>query len=141
MSSVNISIGNSDKKHASIETQEQEQEQSGKRANHGDYKGFVAGVFSGVAKLSGKYLWLFSQQTLLTFEQLVIREPFQEEQSFSLANVRSFDTIKVRLQTSEKAQFRGPLQCLLQTVRKEGASGLYKGATPPLLGWMFMDSL
>lgn len=53
----------------------------------------------------------------------------------------SFDTIKVRLQTSEKAQFKGPLDCLLQTIRHEGARGLYKGATPPLVGWMFMDSM
>ncbi|KAF2102686.1 mitochondrial carnitine/acylcarnitine carrier protein [Rhizodiscina lignyota] len=73
-----------------------------------NYKGFVAGVFSGIAKLS-------------------VGHPF--------------DTIKVRLQTSEKSQFRGPLDCVLQTVRKEGVRGLYKGATPPLIGWMFMDSL
>ena len=53
----------------------------------------------------------------------------------------SFDTIKVRLQTSEKVQFKGPLDCLLQTVRHEGVRGLYKGATPPLVGWMFMDSM
>ena len=53
----------------------------------------------------------------------------------------SFDTIKVRLQTSEKVQFKGPLECLLQTVRHEGVRGLYKGATPPLVGWMFMDSM
>jgi len=52
-----------------------------------------------------------------------------------------FDTIKVRLQTSEKTQFKGPLDCLLQTVRNEGLRGLYKGATPPLVGWMFMDSM
>ncbi|KAF2397652.1 mitochondrial carrier [Trichodelitschia bisporula] len=72
------------------------------------YKGFVAGVFSGVAKLS-------------------VGHPF--------------DTIKVRLQTSEKSHFRGPLDCVLQTIRNEGFRGLYKGATPPLVGWMFMDSL
>lgn len=53
----------------------------------------------------------------------------------------SFDTIKVRLQTSEKVQFKGPLDCLLQTIRHEGVRGLYKGATPPLVGWMFMDSM
>ena len=29
----------------------------------------------------------------------------------------------------------------MQTLRKEGPQGLYKGATPPLVGWMFMDSL
>ena len=52
-----------------------------------------------------------------------------------------FDTIKVRLQTSEKTQFKGPLDCLLQTVRNEGPAGLYKGATPPLVGWMLMDSM
>ncbi|KAH9866111.1 hypothetical protein J1614_008675 [Plenodomus biglobosus] len=72
------------------------------------YRGFVAGVFSGIAKLS-------------------VGHPF--------------DTVKVRLQTTTKSQFRGPLDCLLQTVRKEGFAGLYKGATPPLVGWMFMDSV
>jgi solute carrier family 25 carnitine/acylcarnitine transporter 20/29 len=29
----------------------------------------------------------------------------------------------------------------LQTVRNEGVFALYKGATPPLVGWMFMDSV
>jgi solute carrier family 25 carnitine/acylcarnitine transporter 20/29 len=52
-----------------------------------------------------------------------------------------FDTVKVRLQTTDKSHFRGPLDCLLQTVRKEGFAGLYKGASPPLVGWMFMDSM
>ncbi|KAF2792934.1 mitochondrial carrier [Melanomma pulvis-pyrius CBS 109.77] len=73
-----------------------------------NYKGFVGGVFSGIAKLS-------------------VGHPF--------------DTIKVRLQTTDKSHFKGPLDCLLQTVRNEGVKGLYKGATPPLLGWMFMDSI
>ncbi|KAL9108513.1 MAG: hypothetical protein Q9227_006728 [Pyrenula ochraceoflavens] len=72
------------------------------------YKGFVAGVFSGIAKLS-------------------VGHPF--------------DTIKVRLQSSSKNQFSGPLQCLMQTIQKEGVRGLYKGATPPLVGWMAMDSV
>ena len=52
-----------------------------------------------------------------------------------------FDTVKVRLQTTTAARFRGPLQCVAQTVRNEGVAGLYKGATPPLVGWMFMDSI
>lgn len=73
-----------------------------------DYKGFVAGVFSGIAKLS-------------------VGHPF--------------DTVKVRLQTTDSSRFSGPLQCLLQTVRNEGFLGLYKGASPPLVGWMFMDSV
>ncbi|KAK8214771.1 hypothetical protein M8818_002353 [Zalaria obscura] len=74
----------------------------------GQYKGFVAGVFSGLAKLT-------------------VGHPF--------------DTIKVRLQTSQQSHFSGPVDCFLQTIRKEGFAGLYKGATPPLVGWMFMDSL
>ncbi|KAF2126828.1 mitochondrial carnitine/acylcarnitine carrier protein [Dothidotthia symphoricarpi CBS 119687] len=73
------------------------------------YRGFVAGVFSGIAKLSA------------------VGHPF--------------DTIKVRLQTTDSSQFKGPLDCLLQTVRNEGVRGLYKGASPPLVGWMFMDSI
>ncbi|KAK3491505.1 mitochondrial carrier domain-containing protein [Neurospora crassa] len=73
-----------------------------------NYKGFVAGVFSGIAKLS-------------------VGHPF--------------DTIKVRLQTSDATRFSGPLQCLTQTIRNEGILGLYKGASPPLVGWMFMDSV
>ncbi|GME26395.1 Mitochondrial carrier protein [Neofusicoccum parvum] len=73
-----------------------------------NYKGFVAGVFSGIAKLS-------------------VGHPF--------------DTIKVRLQTTDATHFRGPLDCVLQTLRNEGVRGLYKGATPPLVGWMAMDSL
>ncbi|EEP75402.1 conserved hypothetical protein [Uncinocarpus reesii 1704] len=73
-----------------------------------DYRGFVAGVFSGIAKLS-------------------VGHPF--------------DTIKVRLQTTKSARFSGPVDCLLQTIRKEGVTALYKGATPPLMGWMVMDSV
>ncbi|RUS33586.1 mitochondrial carrier domain-containing protein [Jimgerdemannia flammicorona] len=54
-----------------------------------------------------------------------------------------FDTIKVRLQTSGAAdgRFAGPLDCFKSTLRQEGVRGLYKGATPPLVGWMFMDSI
>ncbi|EEU45542.1 uncharacterized protein NECHADRAFT_69549 [Fusarium vanettenii 77-13-4] len=76
------------------------------KAQH--YKGFVAGVFSGIAKLT-------------------VGHPF--------------DTVKVRLQTTDPTRFKGPLQCVLQTVRNEGFRGLYKGASPPLVGWMFMDSV
>ncbi|KAI5793270.1 carrier protein YMC2 [Geopyxis carbonaria] len=72
------------------------------------YRGFVAGIFSGIAKLS-------------------VGHPF--------------DTIKVRLQTSPHSRFSGPIDCLLQTVRREGLRGVYKGASPPLVGWMAMDSL
>lgn len=82
--------------------------QQRKHTPQSNYAGFVAGVFSGIAKLS-------------------VGHPF--------------DTIKVRMQTSQNSQFNGPLDCLMKTVRNEGFSGVYKGATPPLIGWMFMDSL
>lgn len=52
-----------------------------------------------------------------------------------------FDTIKVRMQTSTNGRFSGPLDCLLQTVRKEGPLAVYKGVTPPLVGWLAMDSV
>ena len=73
--------------------------------------------------------------------QLVIRTlRISRTQNVRLTNIR-FDTVKVRLQTSERSHFKGPLDCVLTTVRNEGVRGLYKGATPPLLGWMVMDSL
>ncbi|CAG8815718.1 18014_t:CDS:2, partial [Dentiscutata erythropus] len=52
-----------------------------------------------------------------------------------------FDTIKVRMQTSEiNIRFDGTIQCLRQTIRMEGFRALYKGATPPLVGWGILDS-
>jgi len=79
-----------------------------KKKKHKNYRGFVAGVFSGIAKCQ-------------------VGHPF--------------DTLKVRLQTTDTTRFRGPLHCLTTTLRNEGITGLYKGATPPLVGWMFMDSV
>lgn len=58
-----------------------------------------------------------------------------------LAVGHPFDTVKVRLQTAPAEKFKGPMDCVLQTVRKEGVRGFYKGATPPLVGWMCMDSI
>ncbi|KPI41508.1 Mitochondrial substrate carrier family protein L [Cyphellophora attinorum] len=52
-----------------------------------------------------------------------------------------FDTIKVRMQTCASGQFHGPLDCLMRTVRNEGVSAIYKGVTPPLVGWLAMDSV
>ncbi|KAK2739959.1 hypothetical protein FQN57_006278 [Myotisia sp. PD_48] len=89
-------------------SQQNSAEAAGSTAQKKNYKGFVAGVFSGIAKLT-------------------VGHPF--------------DTIKVRLQTTNNAHFSGPLDCLLQTTRHEGVAALYKGATPPLVGWMVMDSV
>ncbi|CAO3591161.1 unnamed protein product [Absidia cylindrospora] len=60
-----------------------------------------------------------------------------------LAVGHPFDTIKVRLQTSTAAdgRFKGPLDCLLKTIKLEGPRALYRGSTPPLVGWAFMDSI
>lgn len=52
-----------------------------------------------------------------------------------------FDTIKVRLQTAPNGRFNGPIDCVLQTLKKEGPKGFYKGFTPPLVGWVLMDSV
>ena len=103
---VNSAVVNPDTQHGSNEALGQGQ--PARAADHSNYRGFVAGVFSGLAKCA-------------------VGHPF--------------DTIKVRLQTTKSAQFRGPIDCLFQTIRNEGVSGLYKGATPPLIGWMFMDSV
>jgi solute carrier family 25 (mitochondrial carnitine/acylcarnitine transporter), member 20/29 len=52
-----------------------------------------------------------------------------------------FDTIKVRMQTCTPDQFKGPLDCLMRTIRNEGIGAVYKGVTPPLVGWLAMDSV
>lgn len=52
-----------------------------------------------------------------------------------------FDTIKLRLQCSPPDTYRGPLDCLLRTIRQEGPRALYKGASPPAFGWAVSDAL
>ncbi|KAJ2078250.1 mitochondrial ornithine carrier protein [Coemansia sp. RSA 988] len=47
-----------------------------------------------------------------------------------------FDTVKVRLQTSDAQVFSGTLDCLKQTWQHEGFQGFYRGLTSPLLGAM-----
>jgi len=50
-----------------------------------------------------------------------------------------FDTIKVRLQTSK--QYSGMVDCIKQTVAKEGVRGLYKGMISPLMGITFVNAV
>ncbi|CAI5759323.1 unnamed protein product [Candida verbasci] len=52
-----------------------------------------------------------------------------------------FDTVKVRLQTAPQGQFSGPVDCVLKTFKHEGIFGFFKGMTPPLIGWVLMDSV
>lgn len=44
-----------------------------------------------------------------------------------------FDVIRVRLQVTSRSQFRGPLDCLRQTVKLEGVRALWKGFLPHIL--------
>ncbi|PCH33733.1 mitochondrial carrier [Wolfiporia cocos MD-104 SS10] len=52
-----------------------------------------------------------------------------------------FDTIKTRLQCSPPGTYRNAIDCLLRTVRNESIFALYKGATPPAVGWAAIDSV
>ncbi|TRM60240.1 mitochondrial carrier domain-containing protein [Schizophyllum amplum] len=49
-----------------------------------------------------------------------------------------FDTIKTRVQVQ---QYHSAWEAFVKTVRNEGPLALYKGATPPALGWSIIDSL
>lgn len=51
------------------------------------------------------------------------------------------DTIKTRAQIAPKGMFKGPMDILSQTLRKEGFLALYKGMLSPLLGIAGVNSL
>jgi len=51
------------------------------------------------------------------------------------------DTIKTRAQIAPKGMFKGPMDILVQTLRKEGFFALYKGMASPLLGIAGVNSL
>ncbi|KAG9310790.1 mitochondrial carrier [Chiua virens] len=51
------------------------------------------------------------------------------------------DTVKTRAQIAPKGMFKGPMDILVQTVRKEGFFALYKGMASPLLGIAGVNSL
>lgn len=59
---------------------------------------------------------------------------------FQVLAGQPFDTVKVRLQTQptlskgEVPQFTGALDCAVQTFKKEGFAGFYKGTATPLAG-------
>ncbi|KAJ1940022.1 hypothetical protein EC988_007154, partial [Linderina pennispora] len=53
-----------------------------------------------------------------------------------------FDTVKIRCQVEGgHGRFKGPLDCLMSTIRQEGPRALYKGASIPLVGWAAMDAV
>ena len=91
-------------------------------------RGFLAGAFSGIAKVTSKR---YSRP----------REIADKFSDLYTTAGHPFDTIKTRLQTTDITRFSGPMSCLRQTLAQEGVRGLYKGFTPPLVGFIAMDSL
>lgn len=51
------------------------------------------------------------------------------------------DTVKTRAQIAPKGMFKGPMDILMQTLRKEGFFALYKGMASPLIGIAGVNSL
>jgi len=51
------------------------------------------------------------------------------------------DTVKTRAKIAPKGMFKGPVDIISQTVRKEGFFALYKGMASPLLGIAGVNSL
>ncbi|THG99475.1 hypothetical protein EW145_g7259 [Phellinidium pouzarii] len=51
------------------------------------------------------------------------------------------DTIKTRAQVAPKGMFKGPMDILVQTLRKEGVLALWKGMASPLIGIAGVNSL
>ncbi|CAD6567573.1 MAG: hypothetical protein CYPHOPRED_001804 [Cyphobasidiales sp. Tagirdzhanova-0007] len=52
-----------------------------------------------------------------------------------------FDTVKTRLQCSPPRTYSGPLECLTTIIKGEGLRALYKGASPPAIGWAITDAI
>ncbi|CCH45043.1 Calcium-binding mitochondrial carrier protein [Wickerhamomyces ciferrii] len=51
------------------------------------------------------------------------------------------DSIKVRLQTDTVKRYNGVIDCCVKTYKTQGVRGFYLGFTPPLVGWLVMDSV
>ncbi|CED82104.1 Mitochondrial carnitine-acylcarnitine carrier protein [Phaffia rhodozyma] len=58
-----------------------------------------------------------------------------------LAVGHPFDTIKTRMQCVPIGTYKGATDCFLTTIRREGPLALYKGASPPAVGWAITDSV
>lgn len=75
--------------------------------------------------------WYAAGRNSMPYNRPVEISPFHDFVAGTAAGValtvvgHPFDTVKVRLQT-EKV-FKGGLQCLLETIQKEGIRALYKG--------------
>ncbi|WFD33807.1 hypothetical protein MCUN1_000627 [Malassezia cuniculi] len=49
--------------------------------------------------------------------------------------------LKVRMQCSPPGTYKGVIDCVGGIVRNESILGVYKGCTPPAIGWMFTDAV
>jgi len=52
-----------------------------------------------------------------------------------------FDTVKTRMQCSPPGTYRGALDVVAKVIKNEGILALYKGASPPAVGWAAIDSV
>ncbi|KAF8213125.1 mitochondrial carrier [Mycena galopus ATCC 62051] len=52
-----------------------------------------------------------------------------------------FDTVKTRVQLNPVFRNHSAVHVLLTTIKREGFFALYKGATPPAIGWAAIDSV
>ncbi|KAK4047197.1 hypothetical protein OIO90_006260 [Microbotryomycetes sp. JL221] len=57
-----------------------------------------------------------------------------------LAVGHPFDTVILSLMLQCSTEFKGPLDALQRTIKGEGLRALYKGATPPAVGWAISDA-
>ncbi|KAG9039344.1 hypothetical protein FRB95_010632 [Tulasnella sp. JGI-2019a] len=107
-----------------------EADTSNATASGGRWKGVVAGIGSGELK-----------EFLSTANRLTSASSGIVTGLSKTAVGHGFDTIKTRLQCSPPGTYNGALDCLLKTVRHESVFALYKGATPPAIGWALSDSI
>lgn len=74
-----------------------------------------------------KDIYIYIKYSLAGAAQVVVGHPL--------------DTIKVRMQIEGSGTFKGPMDCLVKTVKNEGILGLYKGMASPLVGIAAVNSL
>ena len=158
MSTVNSAIANPDTKNASNEALGQGQ--PARSVHHKNYRGFVAGIFSGIAKLSGaqprncssiirRYL---AKQILPSWTSVRLLTLFgsppvltDADSTLSKSDYRPIRPSKVHLIAFSRHSGKKAcpactkVSCLSRITHLQVL--ILPGATPPLLGWMFMDSM
>ncbi|TCD69900.1 hypothetical protein EIP91_005724 [Steccherinum ochraceum] len=102
-----------------------------KDSGHIRLVGAIAGMGSGLSKARTTVIWHPRLPWLLdTGEDGRVDDRHE-------GGIVSFDTVKTRLQCSPPGTYRGAIDCLV----KISPFALYKGATPPAVGWAAIDSV